>query len=246
MYSRYLPDLFKGSQLTIIGRYKNSVSNAAVRLTGRVGGRAETFTFANQSFAAERNDNDFLPRLWATRRVGFLMEQIRLNGENRKLIDEIVALGTRYGIVTPYTSYLVTEDVKVAMRQPPGSGRERRMNEETKRVFDSAAMAPRASEGQAGVARSKADKDMAQAERNEPLDSYLTTVRTVDSKTFTLKDGVWVDTEFKEGAALPKVELKFGSDEFFNLLAKEPKLAEYFSLGQKVVVLYKGKVYRVV
>ncbi|MEW6211099.1 MAG: VIT domain-containing protein [Acidobacteriota bacterium] len=243
MYPRNLPDLFKGSQLTIIGRYKNSVSNATVRLTGRVGGREQTFTFANQNFASERSDNNFLPRLWATRRVGFLMEQIRLNGESRELIDEIVTLGTRYGIVTPYTSYLVTEDVKVALRQAQGSGR--RMNEESKRAINSAAMAPGAFEGEAGVARSRADKDMAQADRAISLDSYLTTIRAVDSKTFSLKDGVWVDTEFKESAALPRVELKFGSDEFFNLLAREPKLAEYFSLGQKVVVVYKGKVYRV-
>ncbi|HEY7544788.1 MAG TPA: VWA domain-containing protein, partial [Blastocatellia bacterium] len=162
MYPRNLPDLFKGSQLTIIGRYKNSVSNVALRLSGRVGGREETFTFANQNFAAERSDNDFLPRLWATRRVGFLMEQIRLNGENRELVDEVIALGTRYGIVTPYTSYLVTEDVKVAMNQPPGF-RERRMNDEAKRALKSATMAPSAAEGQAGVARSRADKDMAQA-----------------------------------------------------------------------------------
>jgi Ca-activated chloride channel family protein len=244
MYPRTLPDLFKGSQLTIIGRYKNSVSNATVRLTGRVGGREQSFVFAGQNFASERSDNNFLPRLWATRRVGFLMEQIRLNGENRELVDEVIALGTRYGIVTPYTSYLVTEDVKVALRQPPGSPR--RMNEEAKRALSSVAMAPGAAEGAAGVARSRADKDMAQADQAIQLDSYLTTVRSVDGKTFTLKDGVWVDTEFKENSAMPRVELKFGSDEFFNLLAREPGLAEYFSLGQKVVVVYKGKVYRVI
>ena len=53
--------------------------------------------------------NDFLPRLWATRRVGWLMEQVRTNGEQQELRDEIVDLGTRYGIVTPYTSYLALE-----------------------------------------------------------------------------------------------------------------------------------------
>jgi len=45
----------------------------------------------------------------ATRRVGWLMEQIRSNGEQQELRDEIVDLGTRYGIVTPYTSYLALE-----------------------------------------------------------------------------------------------------------------------------------------
>ena len=54
--------------------------------------------------------NDYLPRLWATRRVGWLMEQVRSNGEQKELRDEIVDLGTRYGIVTPYTSYLALED----------------------------------------------------------------------------------------------------------------------------------------
>src|SRR5882672_505534 len=43
------------------------------------------------------------------RRVGHLLDQIRLNGESKELRDEIVELGTRYGIVTPYTSYLVLE-----------------------------------------------------------------------------------------------------------------------------------------
>jgi Ca-activated chloride channel family protein len=172
------------------------------------------------------------------------MEQIRLNGENRELVDEVIALGTRYGIVTPYTSYLVTEDVKVAMNQPSGEFLQR-VDAQAKRALKSATMAPGAAEGQAGVARSRADKDMAQADQAIVLAPDLTNIRTVDGKTFTLKDGAWVDTEFKEGSTLPKVELKFGSDEFFNLLAKEPKLAEYFSLGQKVVVVYKGRVYRV-
>ena len=38
------------------------------------------------------------------------MEQVRSNGEQKELRDEIVDLGTRYGIVTPYTSYLALED----------------------------------------------------------------------------------------------------------------------------------------
>src|SRR5205085_6200533 len=62
----------------------------------------------------ETDANDFLPRLWATRRVGWLMEQIRTNGAQKELVDEVVDLGTRYGIVTPYTSYLALEDNAIA------------------------------------------------------------------------------------------------------------------------------------
>jgi len=70
-------------------------------------------------------------------------------------------------------------------------------------------------------------------------------VRTVAEKTFQMKGEEWIDTELKDSSALPKVELQFGSEEFFNLIAREPKLAEFFSLGKKVTVVFKGKIYRV-
>jgi len=70
-------------------------------------------------------------------------------------------------------------------------------------------------------------------------------IRQVAGKTFYLLDGVWTDSEFKAEAKLPVVTLKFASDEYFNLIGQEPKLAECFALGQRVVVVWKGKVYRV-
>src|SRR5918993_429456 len=110
-YPRTLPDIFKGSQLTIIGRYKNPAEMNHVRLglIGNSRGSTRNLSYNNLNFPLREEANDFLPRLWATRRVGWLIEQIRLNGEQRELKDEIVDLGTRYGIVTPYTSYLALE-----------------------------------------------------------------------------------------------------------------------------------------
>ena len=52
----------------------------------------------------------FIPRLWATRRVGYLLDEIRLHGEKDELKEEVVKLARRWGIVTPYTSYLIIED----------------------------------------------------------------------------------------------------------------------------------------
>jgi Ca-activated chloride channel family protein len=249
MYPRTLGDLFKNSQLVIVGRYKNNVNSATVRLTGKVGARQEVFTFAKQSFPEERNDNAFLGRLWATRRVGYLLEQVRLNGENRELKDEIIQLGTRYGIVTPYTSFLVTEDMKDIGR--------RNLPMEQRRALDSMAqMSPGAVNGrvfgeavtitgESAVVYSKAEKEMKESAKIASPESYFTSVRTVGDKTFQLKGEEWIDTEVKDSSALPKVEVQFGSEEFFNLIAKEPKLAEFFSLGKKVTVVFKGKIYRV-
>ncbi len=115
VYPRAIPDIFKGSQVTMIGRYSNDtdLDQVNLTLTGISAGMSRTYNYENLRFPLRTEKNDYLPRLWATRRVGWLMEQVRTNGENQELRDEIVDLGTRYGIVTPYTSYLALEDVSV-------------------------------------------------------------------------------------------------------------------------------------
>jgi Ca-activated chloride channel family protein len=42
--------------------------------------------------------------------VGYLLEEIRLHGENTELKDEVTELARKYSIVTPYTAYLIVED----------------------------------------------------------------------------------------------------------------------------------------
>ena len=69
--------------------------------------------------------------------------------------------------------------------------------------------------------------------------------RSVAGKTFYLRDGVWTDSEFKAEAKLSEVKVKFGTDAYFDLLRQDPKLADFFSLGQRVIVVWKGKVWRV-
>src|SRR5688500_9294684 len=112
IYPRGIPDVFRGSQVMLIGRYSNAadLNSVHLKLTGKSGGLSRTYTYPNLSFPLRAETNDYLPRLWATRRVGWLMEQVRTNGEQKELRDEIVDLGTRYGIVTPCTSYLALED----------------------------------------------------------------------------------------------------------------------------------------
>src|SRR4029077_5730361 len=108
MYPSDLPDLFKGDQLVVAGRYTSS-GDVEAKLTGTAGGREQTFTY-KLHFDDRNTTNDFVPRLWATRRVGFLLDEIRIHGETAELRDEATELARRYGIVTPYTAYLIVED----------------------------------------------------------------------------------------------------------------------------------------
>jgi Ca-activated chloride channel family protein len=54
--------------------------------------------------------HDFVEHLWARRKVGYLLDEIRAHGEKKELVDEVVTLAKRYGITTPYTSFLIVPD----------------------------------------------------------------------------------------------------------------------------------------
>jgi Ca-activated chloride channel family protein len=107
-YPKEIGDLFKGGQIEIIGRYSNS-GDIALKLAGTAGKKRITLAY-DAEFPKEEENNEFLERLWAQRKVAYLMDEIRLNGMNSELKDEIIRLGKEYCIQTPYTSFLVLED----------------------------------------------------------------------------------------------------------------------------------------
>ncbi len=256
VYPRALPDIFKGSQVTLIGRYKNQIDMDYVRLrlTGNSGGTARTFFYDNLHFPLREERNEFVPRLWATRRVGWLMEQIRTNGEQKELRDEVVDLGTRYGIVTPYTSYLALESDTQQITSLPMQNRGafsagRVAKSSAPSVVSKAAAAkpvngPVAMNGADAVQQSKRAREQQEITRIDK-ESSSSVVKSVGEKTFYFHNAVWTDSEFKADSGLPETILKFGSDAYFGVLKQNPRLAPYFALGEQVIVIFEGRVYRV-
>lgn len=249
VYPRAMPDLFRGSQVILIGRYRNPIEMDFVRLqlSGNANGANKQFFYNNLRFPLREDANDFLPRLWATRRVGWLMEQVRTNGEQQELRDEIIDLGTRYGIVTPYTSYLALEP-EATPQNVTDQFRSRDMR--GGRPISAPPPAPKAADAKAttgamAVQMSKRAREQQEVMRIEEGESRSAVMKTVGGKTFYLRDGVWTDSEFKGGATLPETTVKFGSDEYYALLKQKPQLATYFSIGEKVVVIFEGRMYRV-
>lgn len=111
-----LPDLFRGSRLMVLGRYTGD-GHVAIRLKGKVGGVEKEFVY-EASFPKESAQHDFVATLWAQRRIGGLLDAIRLNGASPELVDEVTRLGKEYGIATPYTSHLIVEEgMQLAQRR---------------------------------------------------------------------------------------------------------------------------------
>jgi len=106
-YPREVKDIFAGSQVLLIGRYKNG-GKATLNLTGKVNGVQKAYSFP-LNFETSETGHSYLPRLWAMRRIGHLTDVAQENGNNREVVDEIVALSKKYGIISNYTSFLVTD-----------------------------------------------------------------------------------------------------------------------------------------
>src|SRR6185295_7590946 len=102
----------------------------------------------------------------------------------------------------------------------------------------------RASTGEGAVLQSKRAREQQEMVRLDK-DQASSAIKTAGGKTFYLREGVWTDSEFKVEAKLPETVVKFGSDEYFALLKQKPELGTYFSLGEKVIVILDGRVYRV-
>jgi Ca-activated chloride channel family protein len=217
-YPNPLPDIFRGSQLLLAGRYRGD-GEATITMNGDVGGETASF-IATRAFSALALDEDFLPRVWAGRKIAYLLDQLRLYGESEELVDEVIALSKRYGIITPYTSFLVEEEPLSADQMA------QRMTQ--------AAAAP--ASGKQAVAGATSIRSLAEDEAPPP---EAETVRTVDDRTFFLKDGVWTESTYVDEETVKIVAF---SAAYFDILSLEPELAPFFALGDRVI-LEVGAVY---
>lgn len=244
-YPQPLGDLFAGSQLVITGRYTGHGSGG-ITVSGTLNGRHRTFRFSGLEFPERETGRDFVARLWAGRKIAWLLNQIRLYGASDEVVDEVVQLSLRHGIMTPYTSFLIQE---------PGMALDSAADEFRNRA------AARPPSGASAVTDSSAVGGLNQAESlqaqkaaapatpsgSAPAAEYLvgsgdmhSPVRTAGDKTFILTAGVWTDTAYAAGA--PAQPVAFGSSAYFTLAAGHGR---YLAVGLPLVVVIDGQAYRI-
>jgi len=236
-YPYPLPDLFAGTQLVVVGRYRQA-GPVTVTLQGTVNGQAQSFVYKDLTLRDQGGD-EFIAPLWATRKIGYLLNQIRLNGESQELVQEIVTLSVRYGIITPYTSFLVEEPDRAL--SPEGR---RDIANGAYEAMATATAAPASGPGAVQKSQDEAQMQGAQAPA-APAEAYAQQVQVVGERVFVLRDGVWTDTTFNPDQMKP-TQLVFGSDAFFEFLAAHPEAGRYFALGEQVIVVIDGMAYQTV
>lgn len=176
MHPQVPGDLFAGTQLAVLGRFDKPGKRQLV-LEGTVNGEKRAFEYSVE-LCEKDGSKGYLPRMWAVRRVGALMDQINLKGHNEELVKEIVKLGTQFGIVTPYTSFLIVEDTPVTRPgtpRPANRPAEDRWNERKGGTGGPGAgggVAPAAPEGQSGAdAVRRSDSNAARKENSNADDA---------------------------------------------------------------------------
>jgi uncharacterized protein YegL len=254
VYPRELPDVFDGTQVVILGRYSGSGSKS-ITLSGDVGGRNREFDYRG-TFERRSDRYAFIPRIWANRKIAYLLSEIRLHGADRELIDEVIDLSLEHGIITPYTSYLILEEgteadrhrlSRVVPETPAGApqrpdatrwGGVEALGSALKAAGRDEIMA----KGASAVELSRDLKDEREA-GGVVMAGEAGSVRYVDGKRFVLRGDVWVDESYRDD--MDVVDIEFLSDAYFELLRENPDINRILALGEKVVFVTNDRAYRI-
>lgn len=261
MYPQKLPDLFAGEPLTVLARYRGH-GQADIRLTGQQNDRKKTLK-RNYRFEKSSEKNDFIARLWASRAIAFLLEQVRLNGETAELKKEIVGLACEYGIITPYTSYLIREDLALQTRrrpvpllpEPPVIGFHDQEGDQLYRQMEEKSGAGSVSSSEILQDMATADKYAAAKRRRSEAgngnagisNADIDRLRYLDGYTFYYQDGQWIDARILSlPVETPRKTIVFGDSDYQALLSASKRNARILALGQRVSFYVDGIIYQVV
>jgi Ca-activated chloride channel family protein len=264
VFPRKISDVYRGEQVIVFGRY-NGHGLISVKLTGTLKGKRVTIEYPLEFPEYSRNDrNAFVPRLWAGKKVNYLLNEIRKsNMGNEELVDEVTSLAKRYGIVTPYTSFLIADDTvaqdmaqlgrrfrgrfgKLNGPQPTSATRganfgvpakkedKQKLVELSVKLSKSRREAGRS--GAADALDSSADFEYQKSGGNS---SALAVLRHIGARTFYKSGTVWYDSRFDPSKHKTTRTVTIGSEAYLKLLNDNTRIAKYLALGE--VVLKIGK-----
>ncbi len=242
-----LPDLFEGDQVLVLGQYKGEAP-FKVHIDGKLLGHDQSFDVAMDPREASAR-NGYVARLWANRKITAMVDEIRQAGADGKdhpqmkeLVDEIVRLSMKYGILTEYTAFLAKEETSFSGGVP------------ALRPAADVALRERAVQGRSGAAGVSQQMDMSQkaapAAAGKNVGNYVDadmkqvevySVQNVADGTFYQRHGRWIDARLlKVEGEKPDEVVEFGSDRYMALVEK---LA---SEGRQGVLAQGGDVYLLV
>lgn len=267
LYPKGPLDLFAGEQLAVVGRYRRP-GTARVTVRGTVAGQEQKLEFPAELVAKSDDEGRaFVEKLWAVRRVGEILEEIDLAGKNQELLEELVGLSTRHGILTPYTSFLADEAAHLhdvtgnarrtderlkALNEVSGFGGvvQRAMRGDMQRAHfapaapaAAAARAPGMGWGPGGGASAAARPSAMPAgselfgQAERETQAAQQTMRYVANRTFYRRDGQWVDATVTKAQQAQVQRVKQFSSEYFELARRHGRQLTQYLVFDEPVLI---------
>ncbi len=219
-----LPDIFREEELTILGRYEGH-GDTLLKLRGTIGSEQHEFS-KNVHFFELEPAHDYLPHLWAQGRIAELVDEAALNGGNKELYGEIERLSKKYGVPTPYTSFIVADDGSL----------EKNYRSTLSDAYTSAIPIPER-------IRYNRELEKRKYARYKMQDANT---RYIGRKIFHRHGKIWVDSEY-DGKSERK-QIEFDSRDYYELMNHLPDLAKYSKLAKDTLVMiicYEGINYEI-
>ncbi len=250
VYPRRIPDLYEDHRVIILGRYRRG-GTVSLEVSGLREGRRMRFHYTLETEPLQR-DNDFIAGMWAGQKINHLLNRIRFEGENKEWVETVRQLGHTYGLVTPYTSYLVREEKKaireMARRSPSAPIVQNKLALESDEFSDNVlqtlgagAVSAGRSFGEKAVRTSIVRKRVLGSPDRQKI--MLLSRRYIRGKSFVLGKKGWVE-EGIEGKESFK-EISFNSPAYWALLKAKPDLRAILALGRNIVFEWQGIFYRI-
>lgn len=108
IYPVILPNLYKGQQMILVGRYNES-ANVTTTLTGNAYNDEVEYQYLINLSDSFNVELQFLSKLWAQGKINHLMDQYYLNLDDSNISEsiknEIISLSLDYGVISPFTSF---------------------------------------------------------------------------------------------------------------------------------------------
>jgi Ca-activated chloride channel family protein len=239
IHPKRLPDLFRGGELTVYGRFRG-VPPSKVHLTGWENGRELRRTYDLAATPDPRHA--FVARLWAIQKIDFLIDEIRERGASKELVDHIVEVAKRYGIVTPYTSSLMTEDTPTAQvvnQLKASQAAKFTGQEDNQRVGNQMAWR---NAGNHEAQLYACNGALGRGTDAKAIAQTLQEQRLVCNRAFGNGKAGWSEATF---AAQKVQSIRFGSDEYFQFVRENPETAPILALGNNVTFQHRNNWYRI-
>lgn len=239
LYPKEITDLYKGSQITIAGRYRNGRGDKLeVVLNGLSGKTKQEFKSNPYLLGTQDKSLSDVPLIWAARKVGYLLDQIRLHGENDELIDEVVRISRLYGIINEYTSFLIDVDPDL-----PLSIRKEKISHGLRESLSSLDFdAPIGSAGTGAAKSTQALQSASNTQAGFTQTETSSQIKRVGAKIFYLAGNRWVDSVYHGGRAV--LPIKYGSKAYYDALG-QLDLGPYFSIGKELLVCLHDNCYEI-